>query len=110
MLVNGQFVQENLMNVQNKSSISTHIRALRVAMWNISSRGSKNNKLTHKMHLHEMHFVCVMPSFEDDSGLKETFNQASMEYVTVLKNGDTKCVNMDEFYQMADKIDQMSLD
>ena len=28
MLVNGQFVQENLMNVQNKSSISTHIRAL----------------------------------------------------------------------------------
>ena len=51
-----------------------------------------------------------MQSFEDDSGLKETFNQASMEYVNVLKNGDTKCVNMDEFYQMADKIDQMSLD
>ena len=63
-----------------------------------------------------------MSSFEDDSCLTETFNQASMEYVTVLKNGDTKChacnalrvsafhVNMDEFCQMADKIDQMSLD
>ena len=28
-----------------------------------------------------------MSSFEDDSGLTQTFNQASMEYVTVLKNG-----------------------
>ena len=54
--------------------------------------------------------ISQMSSFEDDSCLTETFNQASMEYVTVLKNGDTKCVNMDEFCQMADKIDQMFLD